>query len=45
MVTLQVLVLVGCGVQVSRKEFHTYICLDYSKIEFLSYIKNKIKII
>ena len=29
------------GVQVSRKEFHTYIHLDYDKVDFLSCIKKK----
>ena len=28
------------GVQVSRREFHTYIYLNYPRIEFLSCIKN-----
>ena len=32
------------GVQVSRKEFHTYIHLDYDKVDFLSCIKKKKKI-
>ena len=40
--------LVGCGgvrtgVQVSRREFHTHIHLDYVRVEILSYIKNKKK--
>ena len=29
------------GVQVSRKEFHTHIHLDYDKVDFLSCIKKK----
>ena len=29
-------------VQVSRREFHTHIYLDYVTVEFLSYIKKKI---
>ena len=29
------------GIQVSRKEFHTHIHLDYDRIEFLSCIKKK----
>ena len=40
--------LVGCGgvrteVQVSRREFHTHIHLDYVRVEFLSCIKKKKK--
>ena len=50
MVILQVYVLVGCGggakagVQVSRREFHIHIHLDYDRAEFLSCIKKKKKI-
>ena len=29
------------GVQVSKREFHTHIHLDYAKVEILSYKKNK----
>ena len=31
-------------VQVSRREFYTHIHLDYTRLEFLSYIKKKITI-
>ena len=31
------------GIQVSRREFHTYIHLDYVRIEILSYKKKKKK--
>ena len=34
---------VKVGVQVSRREFHTYIHLDYARIEILSCIKKKKK--
>ena len=33
---------INVGVQVSRKEFHTYIHVDYVRVEFLFYIKKKI---
>ena len=29
------------GVQISRKELHTHIHLDYDRVEFLSYIKKQ----
>ena len=32
---------VRAGVQVSRRELHTYIHLDYVRVEFLSCIKKK----
>ena len=34
---------VRAEVQVSRREFHTHIYLDYSRVEFLSCIKKKKK--
>ena len=50
MVTLQVLSAYGVwgvrvGVQVSRRELHTYIHLDYVRVEFLYCIKKKKKIL
>ena len=47
MITPKVEVLVGCGgarpgIQVSRRELHTHIHLDYDTVEFLSYIKKYI---
>ena len=33
---------IRAGVQVSRKEFHTYIHVDYVRVKFLFYIKKKI---
>ena len=34
---------VKAGVQVFRREFHTYIHLDYIRVEIISSIKNKNK--
>ena len=41
---------VGCGgirvgVQVSKREFHTHIHLDYVRIKFISCIKKKKKLL
>ena len=32
---------IKAGVQVPRREFHTYIHVDYARVEFLFYIKKK----
>ena len=32
---------IRAGVQVSRREFYTYIHVDYARVEFLFYIKKK----
>ena len=33
--------MVKVGVQVFKRELHTYLHLDYAKLEFLSYKKKK----